>query len=131
MSLPISPTTILAAAQAAREVASSVASGIAGATGFDEVLRGAAPLPSAGELTKQLVETIQKKLAQQGIGANPPIELAVTDGGKLQMTGDHNRAAEIESVLAADTKVTYLAERLYQAGGPTRLAVSGRLDAMG
>lgn len=134
MSLPISPTTILAAAQAAREVAGSVAAGIAEATGFDEVLRGAAPQSSAGELTRQLVKSIQKQLGRQGIDANPPIELAVTEGGKLQIMADHQRAAEIESVLAADVELANLAERLHQAAGPTRLTVSSRpdtLDAVG
>jgi len=130
LSLPISPTTILAAAQAAREVAGSVASGIAEATGFDEVLRGASPQSSAGELNRQLVESIQKKLGLLGIGANPPIELAVTEGGQLQMTGDHQRAAEIESVLSADADLTHLAERLFRAAGPARLAVSGRPDTL-
>ncbi len=133
LSLPISPTTILTAVQAARDVAGSLSVKVAEATGFDEVLRGAAPQPSAGELTQPLVETIQKKLGLLGIGANPPIELAVSEDGKLRVSGDHDRAAEIESVLAADPTVTPLAERLYRAVGPTRLTVvpssSDALDA--
>lgn len=130
LSLPISPTTILAAVQAAREVAGGLADRVADATGFDAVLRDVAPPPSAGELTKQLVETVQKTLGLMGISANPPIEVAVTEGGKLRVSGDHDRAAEIESVLAGDAEVTSVVERLFQTAGPTRLTVAAHSNAL-
>lgn len=121
MSLPINPTTVLAAARAARDVGRAVAETIADATGFDAVLADAGPQLSLEQLTARTAAAIRERLDGLGIAAGEPLELTVTDHGQLCISGSHPRAAEIESVLSADPQLSDLVGRLQAAGGPQRL----------
>lgn len=137
MSLPISPAgSILGAARAARDVAGQIAGKIAGAVGFDEVLQEQADSVSVSQksLIDQAVTAIQDRLSKVGIAANPPIELSVQQDGSLQVLGNHDQAARIESILASDPELAELVSRLTATAGTTRLTIGPdltRTDAQG
>lgn len=133
MSLPISPLTILGAARAARDVASSMIEKSSQAVGFDEVLQGvqpANPLASLGELSENVIARIRDALRQAGIGVNPPVDLAVQNNGSLAVVGDHERAAEIEAVLSNDRELNRLATQIHALGGPRSLRVASESQSL-
>lgn len=131
MSFPITPATIAGAAGAATQLARGVSQSL----NFDQVLRGSeaageasgdgddASGPSPSSLLTSTIDQVRRLLGQAGIEPNPPVQLRVGNGGKLLVTGDHPRAAEIESVLAGDEPLARLAGELWAAGGPQRFAV--------
>ena len=121
MSFPINAATILAATQAARSVASTVAAELTEAAGFDQVLRDATPVGSAGELIEKTAQAIEEKLRRFGIDVNRPLNLAVKNDGVVEVVSQHERAAEIESKLAADGELSRLTDQLFRIAGPVRL----------
>jgi hypothetical protein len=101
--------------------ASSVTSGKS--TSFNEVLHadsassGATSSgPSVHEIRNKLSSTIEELLSTMGIGLNPPIEFDVAADGTLQVSGDHERAAEIEANLSGDETVQKLVYDLMSKG---------------
>ena len=132
MSLPISQAAaILGAARVAQSVVGNIAERITDAVGFDQVLHDGVDLRSETDsdlavkesLMDQTLAAIRDRLGKFGIAANPPIELAVQRNGALEVTGNHDRAAEIESILASDGELVELASRLYSAAGSMKLTV--------
>ncbi len=135
MSLPISQATlILGAALAAKDVVSRVAEKVVDAVGFDDVLRNGAVPPEASEskttLLTKTVSAIRDRLGEAGIDVSSPIGLTLTSDG-LQVSGDHDQAAQIEALLASDGNVNRLASRLYAAAGAVQLSVGASDRALG
>jgi hypothetical protein len=131
LSFPITPATIAGAAGAATQLAR----GISQSLNFDQVLRGGEAAaeanvdggdpsgPSPSSLLAETVEQVRRLLGQAGIESNPPVQLRVGNDGQLLVSGDHPRAAEIESVLAANERLGRFAGELQAAGGPQQFTV--------
>ncbi|MCG8650484.1 MAG: hypothetical protein MI861_11670 [Pirellulales bacterium] len=129
--MPVSQvTSVLGAARAAQAAASAVAGKVAQAVGFDQILAGSPDVPSESleTITERVVTGIGNQLDKFGIETNPLLELSVESSGRLSVTSQHDQAARIESILAADENLTRLAEQLHRIGGRVQLRIGPKSE---
>ena len=109
----------------ATRIAGNLASRVGEVIGFDEVLRADPNAADGGaeQLRGELIQAIRQRLSRMGIDANQPLRLSVTQHGKLRVTEQHRRAAEIEAVLNADPQLISQAKELHRASGSPRGAI--------
>ena len=136
----------------AAQLATGVARGVGEAVGFDEILhRTTAETPvdgvdgppqglsdgnglSIADLTRKLTETIRSELSKHAIGLNQPLALRVRQDRKLNVEGDHPRAAAIEAILNSLPEVLELAGKVVGNAGvieiPSDLTSKGEPENM-
>ncbi len=123
MNLPISTIGAVAgAAKLAQEVAAGISRGVSEAMGFHEVLKQG-DTPDAETLATELVQKIENRLSESGILVNQDLPIQVTDDGQLRIEIDHERAAEIESILKSDREIGEIAKRLAGSESATGLTI--------
>ncbi|WP_146456747.1 hypothetical protein [Rubripirellula tenax] len=118
MSLPLqSAGAIVGAAVLATKAVQQIGKSL----GFDEVLAAEASANAASSpeaLIKELSQAIAERLDESGFGVNLPAKLDVTFDGEIQVAPNHPQAAQIESRLANDPKISTIVEKLRSSAGP-------------
>ena len=121
MSLPITPVT----AAAAVRLAGSAVSQIGQSLGFDQILQGQAgesapvnqDVVDQNDAKQSLIGSIRDTLAALGLPLNPPPQISLQEGGRLQIDNNIPQAAQIEAALNADPGLRNQASQLRQLYG--------------
>ncbi|TWU55821.1 hypothetical protein [Rubripirellula reticaptiva] len=138
MSLPLQSTgAIIGAAVLATKAVQQIGEVLS----FDEVLNS----PAVSQLTdnvvsdpkailEKLTQAISDRLAEFGLGANPPNQISVLANGTIQVNENHENAAKIEATLANDPAIASIVNELRSSSLPgpwsvdlTRTATQGNI----